>query len=499
MILRCADGLTNKAVASELGVHQHTVGLWRRRFLEDRIDGLSNRTLNGPWRPLTDEKVAEIVERTLHTTPAHATRWSVRSMARETGVSHMSVRRIWTAFGLHPDGRQPFAFSIDPLFADKVREIVGLHLSRSGRAMVVCVDRSEHPSRTQALDHTQWVMPMATFVREWRSFDRRGYDTKSLLAALNAATGFSKGEDCAGDQAGELLRFLEKIDRRVPDELALHIAVDSAAHKIAAIETWLAQHSRWQVDVAQNSTAWAHQVERWFAELTRKELQHGTKASTLQLKAKIRDFVEAHPESPKPFEWTQSATIGESPAKLEGEPLDSALWHFQQTAMSKVIVTFARLDRAALEQVVQALRDARHVLVVGTYATFPVAGYMSSLGLRNFRNWHLVEQFRTESERFLVDLAADDVVVGIESNPRGSYTLKVAQYARRAGARVIGITDWPEAPLATCANDVLLVSNPKFRVIESQVATLALVEALVTLVAARSDGRRPAALAEQPI
>ena len=168
MILRCADGLTNKAVAAEIGVHEHTVGKWRRRFLKERIDGLSDEPRPGRPRTLSDEKVAAVIERTLETTPADATHWSLRSMARESGLSHTTVRRIWGAFGLQPHRSERFKLSGDPYFVDKVRDIIGLYLSPPDRALVLCVDEK---SQIQALDRTQPVLPMLPGMPERRTHD----------------------------------------------------------------------------------------------------------------------------------------------------------------------------------------------------------------------------------------------------------------------------------------------------------------------------------------
>ena len=185
MILRCADGLTNKAVALELGVHEHTVGKWRRRFLKERIDGLSDEPRPGRPRTLTDEKVAAVIERTLETTPADATHWSLRSMARESGLSHTTVRRIWAAFGLQSHRSETFKLSSDPLFVDKLRDIIGLYLSPPDRALVLCVDEK---SQIQALDRTQPVLPTLPGMPERRTHDYKRHGTTSLFAALDVAT-----------------------------------------------------------------------------------------------------------------------------------------------------------------------------------------------------------------------------------------------------------------------------------------------------------------------
>ena len=216
MILRCADGLTNKAVAAELGVHEHTVGKWRRRFLKERIEGLSDEPRPGRPRTLTDDQVAKVVERTLSATPADATHWSLRSMAEESGLSHTTIWRIWGAFGLQPHRSETFKLSSDPHFVDKVRDVVGLYLSPPDRALVLCVDEK---SQIQALDRTQPVLPMLPGIPERRTHDYKRHGTTSLFAALDVATGFVIGKCYRRHRAREFLDFLEEIDRCVPEGL----------------------------------------------------------------------------------------------------------------------------------------------------------------------------------------------------------------------------------------------------------------------------------------
>ena len=202
MILHCADGLTNKAVAAELGVHEHTVGKWRRRFLKERIEGLSDEPRPGRPRTLTDEQVAEVIERTLETTPADATHWSIRSMARESGLSHTTIRRIWAAFSVQPHRSETFKLSGDPLFVDKVRDIIGLYLSPPDRALVLCVDEK---SQIQALDRSQPVLPMLPGMPERCTHDYKRHGTTSLLAALDVATGRVIGKCYRRHRAREFL------------------------------------------------------------------------------------------------------------------------------------------------------------------------------------------------------------------------------------------------------------------------------------------------------
>ena len=238
MILRCADGLTNKAVAIELGVHEHTIGKWRRRFLKERIDGLSDEPRPGRPRTLTDDRVAEVIERTLETTPADATHWSIRSMARETGLSHTTIRRIWAAFSVQPHRSETFKLSGDPLFVDKVRDIVGLYLSPPDRALVLCVDEK---SQIQALDRAQPVLPMLPGMPERRAHDYKRHGTTSLFAALDVTTGHVIGKCYRRHRAREFLDFLKEIDRRIPEGLDVHIVMDNyATHKTEAVRAWLA-------------------------------------------------------------------------------------------------------------------------------------------------------------------------------------------------------------------------------------------------------------------
>jgi transposase len=228
VILRCADGLASKDVAAELGHHEHTVGKWRRRFLKDRCDGLLDEARPGRPRTIADDQVAAVIERTLRTAPPDATHWSIRSMAAETGFSHTTIRRMWAAFGLQPHRSQTFKLSNDPLFVDKVRDIVGLYLSPPNRALVLSIDEK---SQIQALDREQPVLPMMPGIPERRTHSYVRHGTTSLFAALDIATGFVIGKCYKRHRAAEFLNFLKEIDARVPeglDPLAAGQAVLSA-------------------------------------------------------------------------------------------------------------------------------------------------------------------------------------------------------------------------------------------------------------------------------
>ena len=305
MILRCAGGLTNKAVALELGVHEHTVGKWRRRFLKERIDGLSDEPRPGRPRTLTDEKVAAVIERTLETTPADATHWSLRSMARgERAVAHDGPADM--------GGLQRAAAPLGDLQALQRSAVRGqgprhrraLSVAAGPRAGALC----RRKSQIQALDRTQPVLPMLPGMPERRTHDYKRHGTTSLFAALDVATGFVIGKCYRRHRAREFLDFLKEIDRRAPEGLDLHIVMDNyATHKTAAVKAWLARRAHWHIHFTPTSASWINQVERWFAELTRKQLQRGVHTSTRQLEADIRAFIEQHNEDPKPFKWTKSA------------------------------------------------------------------------------------------------------------------------------------------------------------------------------------------------
>ena len=299
MILRCADGLTNKAVAAEIGVHEHTVGKWRRRFLKARIEGLSDEPRPGRPRTLTDDRVAKVVERTLSATPADATHWSLRSMAKESGLSHTTIWRIWGAFGLQPHRSETFKLSGDPHFVDKVRDIIGLYLSPPDRALVLCVDEK---SQIQALDRTQPVLPMLPGMPERRTHDYKRHGT--AVRSPRCRYGPGHRQVLRRHRAREFLDFLKKIDRSVPDGLDIHVVMDNyATHKTAAVKAWLARRPHWHVHFTPTSASWINQVERWFAELTRKQLQRG---------------VHPRPASSKPTSGPSSKSTTKTPSPSSG-------------------------------------------------------------------------------------------------------------------------------------------------------------------------------------
>jgi len=305
IILGCAQGLTNTAVAEKLGVTKQTVGKWRSRFLDRGLDGLLDEPRPGAPRKITDEQVERVVTMTLESQPKHATHWSTRSMAQATGLNQTAVSRIWRAFALQPHRAETFKLSTDPLFVEKVRDIVGLYLNPPDRALVLCVDEK---SQIQALDRTQPILPLSPGQAERRTHDYRRHGTTSLFAALDVKAGTVIGECYPRHRAAEFRKFLQVIDANVPQDLDVHLILDNyATHKTPAIHRWLAKHPRFHLHFTPTSASWINLVERWFGKLTDQLIRRGTHRSTRELVRAIKDYMAYTNESPKPFIWTKTA------------------------------------------------------------------------------------------------------------------------------------------------------------------------------------------------
>src|SRR5215207_641199 len=305
IVLACAEGGQNKEIAARLGLDRQTVGKWRRRFLEHRLDGLRDEPRSGAPRTLEDARIEAVIVRTLETLPPDATHWSSRSMAKASGVSISSVQRIWRAFGLQPHRLETFKLSTDPDFVAKVRDVVGLYVSPPARAIVLCVDEK---SQIQALDRSQPMLPMRPGQPACRSHDYKRHGTTSLFAALDIATGRVIGKCYARHRAAEFRKFLDEIKANVPKELDVHLVMDNyATHKTPLIRAWFAKRPRWHVHLTPTSSSWLNQVERFFALITDKKIRRGVYRSVADLKADIQAFIELHNAEPKPFRWTKSA------------------------------------------------------------------------------------------------------------------------------------------------------------------------------------------------
>jgi transposase len=305
IVLRCAAGRDNRGVAEELGVTRQMVGKWRQRFVEQRLAGLLDEPRPGAPRRVGDADVERVIAKTLESTPRGATHWSTRSMAQATGMSQTTVSRIWRAFALQPHRSETFKLSKDPLFIEKVRDIVGLYLHPPDKAVVLCADEK---SQIQALDRSQPVLPLRPGQAERRTHDYTRHGTTSLFAALDAASGHVIEQFHRRQRAIEFRKFLMRIDAAVPTSLDIHMILDNyATHRTPAIRRWLARHPRFHLHFTPTGASWLNLVERWFAELTRKQLRRGVHRSTRELETAIREFLEVHNENPKPFVWTKSA------------------------------------------------------------------------------------------------------------------------------------------------------------------------------------------------
>jgi transposase len=305
IVLACADGLQNKEVAARLRVDEGTVGKWRRRFGEHRVDGLRDEPRCGAPRTIDDARIEAVIVRTLESTPKDATHWGSRGMAKESGVSVSSVQRIWRAFGLQPHRMETFKLSTDPDFVGKVRDVVGLYVSPPQHAVVLCVDEK---SQIQALDRSQPMLPLRPGQPARRSHDYTRHGTTSLFAALDIATGKVIGKCYSRHRATEFRKFLDEIEAAVPRDLDVHLVMDNyATHKTPLIRNWLAKRSRWYVHLTPTSSSWLNQVERFFALVTDKKIRRGIYRSVNALRADIIDFISHHNANPKPFRWTKSA------------------------------------------------------------------------------------------------------------------------------------------------------------------------------------------------
>ena len=305
IVLAAAEGGSNVEVAQRLRVSRGTVAKWRSRFVVDRLEGLLDEPRPGRPRTITDEQVEAVVTRTLESSPKDATHWSTRSMAKEVGLNQTAVSRIWRAFGLQPHRQESWKLSKDPQFVDKVKDVVGLYLNPPERAVVLCVDEK---SQIQALDRTAPILPMMPGVPQRASHDYKRHGTSSLYAALEITTGKVIGQLHSRHRAVEFKKFLVTIDREVPADLAVHLVLDNAStHKTPSIQRWLAAHPRFVLHFTPTSSSWLNLVERWFSELTTKQLRRGTHRSVRALNADIRAWIDTWNSDPRPYVWTKTS------------------------------------------------------------------------------------------------------------------------------------------------------------------------------------------------
>jgi transposase len=305
IILACACGGDNQTVARRLRLSPTTVCKWRARFVRQRLDGLYDEPRPGAPRRIGDNQIEDVIIRTLETKPHGAAQWSVREMAKATGLNRMAINRIWRAFGLQPHRTETFKLSPDPLLIEKVRDIVGLYVNPPEHAVVLCVDEK---SQIQALDRTQPLLPMRPGQAERRTYDYERHGTTSLFAALETKTGQVIGRFHRRHRSVDFRKFLDAIETEVPRGLDVHLIMDNyGTHKTPLIRNWFAKRPRFHVHFTPTYGSWINLVERWFAELTNKQIRRGVHRSVSDLESAIREFIEVHNNNPKPFVWTNSA------------------------------------------------------------------------------------------------------------------------------------------------------------------------------------------------
>jgi transposase len=306
VILQAAEGISNNASAKKLGVSRPTVILWRQRFLEKRIYGLlKDAEGRGRKKSISEEKVKEIVEATLHTKPKGATHWSTRTLGKEQRVSKMTVQRIWKQHGLQPHRIETFKLSNDKHFVEKLRDVVGLYLNPPEKAVVFSVDEK---SQIQALDRTQPGLPMKKGRCGTITHDYKRHGTTTLFAALNMLNGKVIGECLPRHRSKEFIRFLKNIDKATDRKLELHLIVDNySTHKTDEVKNWLKKHPRFNLHFTPTGSSWLNMVERWFREITEKRIRRGIFQSVPQLIDAIDEFLAVHNENPKIFVWKKDA------------------------------------------------------------------------------------------------------------------------------------------------------------------------------------------------
>jgi transposase len=305
VILASAQGLANQVVAKQARCSLGMVNKWRSRFLKRRLEGLYDEPRPGAPRKVSDAQVEQVVIQTWESTPRGQTHWSTRGLAQATGLSRMTISRIWHAFGLQPHRTETFKLSPDPLLIDKVRDIVGLYMNPPDHALVFCVDEK---SQIQALDRTQPLLPMRPGQAERRTHDYQRHGTTSLFAALDLKTSRVIGQLHRRHRSSEFRQFLDVIETNVPAGLQAHIIMDNyGTHKTALIRNWFAKRPRFHLHFTPTYASWINLVERWFAEITNKSIRRGAFRSVKELEATIREYIDVHNENPKPFVWTRTS------------------------------------------------------------------------------------------------------------------------------------------------------------------------------------------------
>jgi transposase len=305
LVLACGNGESSSGVAHAFRTTDQTVGKWRRRFVEQRLDGLYDEPRVGAPRKYSDEEVERVLVQTLETTPKGRTHWSTRKMAAKTGMSHTRVGQIWRTFGLQPHLSESFKISPDPQLIEKVRDVVGLYLNPPSNAVVFSIDEK---SQIQALQRAQPILPMDFGQPERRTHNYIRHGTLDLYAALNVATGKVIAQCKKKHRSADFIEFLRQIDKHVEPDLQIHVVLDNlSAHKSPVVKRWQARNPRFHFHFTPTYASWMNLVERFFGLLTQEALKRGSHTSIPQLREAILDYVDAHNEDGKPFKWTKTA------------------------------------------------------------------------------------------------------------------------------------------------------------------------------------------------
>ena len=305
IVLMLADGALGREIQRRLHTSNQTVCAVRKRFLKGGVDALYDEPRPGAPRKIGDAQVEQVMVETLERQPEGATHWSTRMMAKKLGFSQSAISRIWRAFGLKPHRASSYTLSKDPLFVEKVRDVVGLYLHPPDRALVLSVDEK---SQIQALERTQPILPLRPGAAERRTADYERHGTTSLFAALDVKTGKVIGQCYPRHRAQEFRRFLDVIETAVPADQEVHLILDNyATHKAPTVHRWLLKHPRFHLHFIPTHSSWLNLVERWFGLLTERQIKRAAHTSVRQLREAIEQFLGVTNAAPKPFIWTKTA------------------------------------------------------------------------------------------------------------------------------------------------------------------------------------------------
>jgi transposase len=300
VLLASVDGEGPRAMARRLEISANTVCYWRRRYREEGLAGLKTRGRSGRPREISEAKERAVIAATMRP-PKVGTHWSTRSLAREVGLSHMAVQRIWNKHGLQPHRVETFKISRDPEFERKMADVVGLYLDPPERALVLCVDEK---SQIQALNRTQPILPLRPGIPARMTHDYERNGTTSLFAALEVASGKVHGRCFSRHTHVEFIAFLNSVAKRYPRR-EIHLICDNyGTHKHPKVIEWLEAHPRFHVHFTPTSASWLNLVESWFSVITRQAIRRGSFDSVRRLERAITKYIADWNERAEPFRWT---------------------------------------------------------------------------------------------------------------------------------------------------------------------------------------------------